>query len=303
MKKNLKAHLALFMAALIYGANYTIAKGVMPEYLQPFGFIIVRVTGATILFWITGIFVPEKINRKDLPLLAFCGMFGVAINQLLFFKGLSMTTPINAAIIMVITPILVLLVATSLMSEKITTKKLIGIAIGLIGAVILLLVKHDLTIGSLTWRGDLCILINAISWGIYLVVAKPLIMKYRTITVIKWVFLFAWFYVLPFGYSEFMQADFSVMPTNILLSIGFVVLGTTYFAYLLNNYALQKVSSSVVSIYIYLQPLLAAGIAIFLGKDELDLVKILSAILIFTGVYLVSASDKSSKKTKFSKSL
>lgn len=291
------------MAALIYGANYTIAKGVMPEYLQPFGFIIVRVTGATILFWITGIFVPEKINRKDLPLLAFCGMFGVAINQLLFFKGLSMTTPINAAIIMVITPILVLLVATSLMSEKITTKKLIGIAIGLIGAVILLLVKHDLTIGSLTWRGDLCILINAISWGIYLVVAKPLIMKYRTITVIKWVFLFAWFYVLPFGYSEFMQADFSVMPTNILLSIGFVVLGTTYFAYLLNNYALQKVSSSVVSIYIYLQPLLAAGIAIFLGKDELDLVKILSAILIFTGVYLVSASDKSSKKTKFSKSL
>lgn len=298
MKKNLKAHLALFTAALIYGANYTIAKGVMPQYLQPFGFIIVRVTGAAILFWITGLFVPEKINRKDIPLLAFCGMFGVAINQLLFFKGLSMTTPINAAIIMVITPILVLLVATSLMSEKITLKKIVGIIIGLIGAVVLLLIKHDLTIGSLTWRGDLCILINAISWGIYLVVAKPLIMKYRTITVIKWVFLFAWFYVLPFGYSEFMEADFSSMPPNILVSIAFVVLGTTYFAYLLNNYALQKVSSSVVSIYIYLQPLLAAGIAIFLGKDELDLVKIISAVLIFTGVYLVSASDKVSRNKK-----
>lgn len=295
MKENFKSHLALFAAALIYGANYTIAKGVMPQYLQPFGFIMVRVTGAVILFWITGIFVPEKINRKDIPLLAFCGMFGVAINQLLFFKGLSMTTPINAAIIMVITPILVLLVATSLASERITTKKLLGIIIGLIGACLLLLIKHDLSFGSLTWRGDLCILINAISWGIYLVVAKPLIMKYRTITVIKWVFLFAWFYVLPFGYSEFMEADFSAMPPNILLSVAFVVLGTTYFAYLLNNYALQKVSSSVVSIYIYLQPLLAAGIAVFLGKDELDAVKLISALMIFTGVYLVSAADKSNR--------
>jgi drug/metabolite transporter (DMT)-like permease len=295
VKENFKAHLALFFAALIYGANYTIAKGVMPDYLQPFGFIMVRVTGAVILFWITGIFVPEKINRKDIPLLAFCGMFGVAINQLLFFKGLSMTTPINAAIIMVITPILVLLVATSLASEKITKTKLSGIIIGLIGALLLLLVKHDLSFGSLTWRGDLCILINAISWGIYLVVAKPLIMKYRTITVIKWVFLFAWFYVLPFGYTEFMEADFSNMPADILLSVAFVVLGTTYFAYLLNNYALQKVSSSVVSIYIYLQPLLAAGIAVFLNKDELDWVKILSALLIFAGVYLVSATDRAKR--------
>jgi drug/metabolite transporter (DMT)-like permease len=117
-------------------------------------------------------------------------------------------------------------------------------------------------------------------------------MKYRTITVIKWVFLFAWFYVLPFGYSEFMEASFSQMPSNIILSIAFVVIGTTYFAYMLNNYALQKVSSSVVSIYIYLQPLLAAGIAIFLGKDDLNPVKILSTIFIFTGVYLVSSSEK-----------
>ena len=295
MKENFKSHLALFAAALIYGANYTIAKGVMPQYLQPFGFIMVRVTGAVILFWITGIFVPEKINRKDLPLLAFCGMFGVAINQLLFFKGLSMTTPINAAIIMVITPILVLLVATSLASERITTKKLSGILIGLVGAFLLLLVKEDLSFGSLTWRGDLCILINAISWGIYLVVAKPLIMKYRTITVVKWVFLFAWFYVLPFGYKEFLEADFSAMPTEILLSVAFVLFGTTYLAYLLNNYALQKVSSSVVSIYIYLQPLLAAGIAIFLEKDKLDGVKLLSAVLIFSGVYLVSAAEKESR--------
>ncbi len=296
MKENFKSHLALFAAALIYGANYTIAKGVMPMYLQPFGFIMVRVTGAVILFWITGIFVPEKIDRKDLPILAFCGMFGVAINQLLFFKGLSMTTPINAAIIMVITPILVLLVATSMASERITTKKLLGIFVGLIGAFLLLLVKNDLSFGSLTWRGDLCIFINAISWGIYLVVAKPLIMKYKTITVIKWVFLFAWFYVLPFGYKEFMQADFSAMPASIILSVAFVVIGTTYFAYLLNNYALQKVSSSVVSIYIYLQPLLAAGIAVFLGKDELDAVKIISAFLIFAGVYLVSATEKPKRK-------
>ena len=292
MQENFKSHLALFVTALIYGANYTIAKGVMPEYLLPFGFILLRVTGGLILFWITGFFSPQKIERKDFPLLALCGLFGVAINQLLFFKGLSMTTPINAAIIMVCTPILVLLIAGFLVNEKITFRKLFGIFLGLIGAALLLLVNHDFSFGSLTWRGDLCIFINAISWGIYLVIAKPLIMKYNTITVVKWVFLFGFIYTLPFGFYELQQANFSVMPVNILMSILFVIIATTYFAYLLNNYALKKVSASVVSIYIYLQPLLAAGIAIFLGKDELNSIKLISALLIFGGVYLVSVNAK-----------
>jgi drug/metabolite transporter (DMT)-like permease len=193
---------------------------------------------------------------------------------------------------MVCTPILVLLIAGFLVNEKITIRKLSGISLGLIGAALLLLVNHDFSFGSLTWRGDLCIFINAISWGIYLVIAKPLIMKYNTITVVKWVFLFGFLYVLPFGFSEIKQVNFSSMPSGIIGSILFVIIATTYFAYLLNNYALKKVSASVVSIYIYLQPLLAAGIAIFLGKDELNSIKLISALLIFGGVYLVSVSAK-----------
>ena len=121
MNNKLIAHLCLFGANLIYAINYTVAKNVMPDFIQPLGFIFLRVSGALLLFWITfRLFFYQKIERKDILKLVLCGLFGVAINQMLFFKGLNLTTPINASVIMVTNPILVLIVGAILISEKIT---------------------------------------------------------------------------------------------------------------------------------------------------------------------------------------
>jgi drug/metabolite transporter (DMT)-like permease len=290
MKDNkITAHLALLGANLIYGINYSIAKDVMGQYVQPFGFILSRVIGATLLFWLAhSLFYIEKVEKKDLPKLFLLGLFGVAINQLLFFKGLNITTPINASIIMTSNPILVLIAANFLLKEQLTLYKITGIFLGLTGALMLLLLKDDFSIGSQTWKGDAMVFLNAASYGVYLVMVKPLMQKYKPITVIKWVFLFGLIIVFPFGINEFLQINFSLFPTKIWLEFLFVIVATTFLAYLFNIYALKRVSPSVVSTYIYTQPLIAGLFAILMQQDNINWVKILSAILIFTGVYLVS---------------
>ena len=295
MDRQLKAHLSLFVANLIYGANYTIAKEVMPDYIMPFGFILLRVIGATLLFWTLHLFYKkESILNKDYGKLAICGLFGVAINQLLFFKGLDMSTPINAAIIMTANPIMVLIFAAIIIREAITIRKSAGILLGLSGAALVILQNAYFSISSGTQLGDLLVFINATSYALYLVLVKPLMTKYHPITIIKWVFLFGLIFVFPFGYSELYQANWKSMPTIIIACVLFVVIGTTFFAYLFNIVALKELSPSIVSYYIYLQPILATVFALVLGKDEIDLVKIIGSVLIFSGVFLVSTPSQKS---------
>ncbi len=295
---NLLAHLAVFGANLIYGINYTVAKDVMPEYLTPNGFILVRVLGAAIMFWLLsfGLKLNESIAKKDWVRLAIAGLFGVAMNQLFFFQGLSLTTPINAAIIMTINPVMVLIIAAIILRNRITLTKTTGILLGLSGAVLLTVYKEgEIVIPNFsqdTALGDMLVLINATSYAIYLVVVKPLMVKYHPVTIVKWVFLFGLIYVLPFGASEIVSFDWLNFPGYIYGEIAFVVIGTTFFAYLFNMYGLKKLSPSVVSIYIYLQPFLATLFALAWGSDSLSLSQILAAALVFCGVYLVSKKAK-----------
>lgn len=265
------------------------AKDVMPEYIQPFGFIFLRVLGAALLFWFFhSILSNEKIDKKDWPRIALCGLFGVAMNQLLFFAGLNITTPINAAIIMTSNPILVIIAASIILHDVITRQKIIGLALGVVGALLIILFNADFSFDVSTWQGDVMILMNAASYGVYLVIVKPLMTKYQPLTIIKWVFTFGLIYVLPFGFYDFMAIEWSTFTTTIWLETAFVVICTTFFAYLLNVFALKKLQPDTVSTYIYTQPVLASLFAIAMGKDELSLVKIIGAILIFTGVYIVS---------------
>lgn len=288
MNSNLKAHLALLIANVIYGINYTVAKEVMPEYISPFGFIFCRVLGALLLFWIVFSVSYEKVAKKDLLLLAICGFFGVAANQLMFFHGLNITTPINAGIIMTSNPIFVLIASAIILKNRITVLKIGGILIAITGALLLLLFKNDFSFGSATIEGDIFIFLNALSYGTYLVLAVPLMQKYKPLTVITWVFTFGFIYVAPFGIEQFTQIEWNTFTTSIWWKFAFVIIGTTFFAYLLNIYGLKNLSPSTVSTYIYLQPLLAAIFAIWAGKDSLDWIKIIAAILIFSGVYMVS---------------
>lgn len=296
-KKLILAHIAMFLVALIYASNFTIAKPVMAgdtPYVQPFGFIMMRVIAGTGLFWLTHLFfVRERIDRKDIWRFALCGVCGVAGNQLCFFYGLNLTTPINGALIMLTTPILVLLLSMLVFKEKLTRTKGSGILLGLSGATLLILSNRaDIPDAPNPMLGNIFIAINAAFYAVYLVLVKPLMSKYSPITTLKWVFLFGTIYVIPFGWNQMMLVDFQTLPSPIVWSIIFVLFFVTYLAYLMNGAALSVVKASVSSTYIYLQPLLASIIAVAAGKDEITIMMILAGVLIFIGVFLVSKRSK-----------
>ncbi len=293
MNKIIFAHLALFIVNLIYALNYSIAKDVMPEYINPSGFILLRVLGGVSLFFLFfKIFINEKINNSDLPRFALCGLFGVAINQLFFFEGLNLTTPINAAIIMTTNPILVIVISALLIREKISLMKIIGIIFGFIGACNLILNSGDFSFNNNFLTGNFLVFINATSYALYLVLVKNLMKKYNPITVMFYVFFFGLIFVFPFGYENVMLIDLQIFTTEIYLKVLFVIIFTTFIAYLFNGFALKSLTPATVSVYIYLQPLLASLIALFLNVDTLDMQKIISALFIFTAVFLVSMPKK-----------
>ncbi len=288
MKNRYFALAAAFTANLIYGINFVIAKGIMPDFLQPRSIILLRVSIAALLFWLLKPFVrPEKIHKKHLIRIAFASFFGVAANQILFFEGLNLTTPINASIIMVGVPIAVLIFSQILVKEVITSRKLVGILLGSAGAVFLILTSGEVSLKPGNFLGNLLILGNASSYALYLVLIKPVMRHYQAVTVMRWIFLFGSAYVIPLTLSPALTENWTSIPVNIWLSIGYVIIFTTFLAYLLNNYSLRHIHPSTNSAFIYLQPVFASFIALIFQKDQLTLEEIFAALVIFTGVYFV----------------
>ena len=298
-KSSLIGHISLIAANLIYGVNYVIAKGIMPDYLAPRAIIFIRVTGTLMLFWLFSLFFPkEKIEKKDILRLALCSFFGIALNQIMFFEGLNLTTPINSSIIMSINPILVLLFSYFILKDKITWFKIIGIFLGATGTVNLILNQGDISFSSDKFIGNLFIVINSSSFALYLVLAKPLIVKYNPWTFMKWLFTFGFLIILPFSIYPFYTTDFAAVSDEIWLSIVYIVAGATFIGYLLYNFALKRVSPILTSIYLYLQPLIASLVAIIIGQDILTVDAVLSATLIFAGVYFVSVQSSKNGSNK-----
>jgi drug/metabolite transporter (DMT)-like permease len=284
------AHVGLFLAAAFYAGNFTIAKLVMPAHVQPFAFIVLRVVAAAILFFLTHLlFVRQKIERQDIGRLLLCALTGVAANQLMFFKGLSLTTPIHGALIMLTTPILVLIAATLMLGERVSWQKITGVIIGLSGASLLVWSNQQPTsYAANPVLGDIFVGLNAVSYSIYLILVKPLMQKYSPITVLLWVFGLGTFMVVPVGAYEVAQIDFAAFTWDIWLAIAYILFCVTFLTYLFNTAALRIISPSVVSAYIYLQPLLTAIIALFTRQDSVNGALIASGGLIFVGVYLSS---------------
>jgi len=296
MSKRTWALLAATIVSIIYGVSFTVAKDVMPSYVKPYGFILLRVFGATLLFWGVSFLGPkEKIQLQDFPRVIAASFFGVALNMLTFFKGLSFTSPISAAVIMVTTPIIVLILSAIIMKEKMKSQKIIGILLGLFGTGFLIL--YGKSVGSATNAslGNLLVFINAASYAFYLIVVKKLMDKYNAFTFVKWIYTFGLLMVLPFSWTEYQQIEWTSIPTHILCEIGFVVVFTTFITYLFNLLSMRELKPTTVAVFIYLQPLFATIFAISLGKDELTPVKIVSAVLIFVGVYLVTMKKAKSE--------
>lgn len=260
----------------------------MFKYLDPSGFIVLRIGGAGVLFLlISWFYIREKVDTKDIRKIVICSAFGVAGNMLMFFKGLSLTTPVNASVLMLVSPVFVLIFSSFIFKTRPSWIQYVGILLSFTGAVILIGGK-GITLHGGTFVGDLFIIGNAISYAFYLVYVKELLFKYKSLTVIAWLFGFGFFMVLPFGWGDLQAASFSTFPQSVWWAIAFVVLGTTFVAYLLNAWALQKTSSEIVGSYIYLQPIIATLIGVSLGQDALTGGKVLAALLVFAGVYMVS---------------
>ena len=298
MNQRAFALIAVSIATLIYGVTYTIAKDVMPNYIKPYGFILLRVSSATLIFWTVGLFTKQqKIEKSDYKKILIASFFGITINMLAFFKGLSLTSPISASVMMVTSPIMVLIFSSILIRKPIGKQRILGVFIGLVGALFLITLGNSSTGNSTNSAfGNFLVFLNAASYGLYLVLAKDLVKKYNPIVFIKWLYLFGLIFVIPFGYNELTAVIWQEIPTNIYWNISFVLLFTTCITYLFNLYGLSKLKPTTVSVFIYLQPVIATIYALIVGSDSLNLVKICATLLIFLGVYLVTKQVEKSTK-------
>lgn len=293
-------HLALaaaFIATSIYGINHTVGKELMPFYIEPFGLVQLRVIGAAGLFWLFSLLGPrEKIQTKDLKRLALCVLLGMTFNMLAYFKGLSLSTPINSSIIITFAPILLFVMSALFIKEHISTRKYVGIALGFSGALILVFFNHKISYNAENIPlGNLLLILNCILYGSYLIIIKPLTKRYHTFTLMKWLFLIAILTNIPFTIGEFLEVRWESLPFEAIWRMVFVVVGTTFLTYLLNVYALRELKASTIGIFMYLQPIIGILYAVMVGADTLDTTKAIAAMLIFIGVYLVSKQSSVKK--------
>jgi len=297
MNKRYLALIAAFLATTIYGINHTVAKEVMPVYIGSSGFIMLRLLGATLIFWLISLFTPnEKIEKKDFLKILLASILGMCVNMLAFFRGLELSTPINSGIIITLSPVLVLILSYFFLKEKVTLKKIIGILIGFSGAVFLILNSSKTGINAPNIPlGNSFFLLNASAYAGYLIVIKPLTSKYNIFTLMKWLFLIGLVLSTPITFNQFVEVNWTELPWFAIWRMAYVVIGTTFLTYLFNIYALKTLSPTTVGSFIYLQPIITIGFALITGNDVLDTTKLFSCLLVFIGIYLVSIRNKNNQ--------
>lgn len=294
MNKRYLALIAAFLATSIYGINHTVAKEVMPIYIGSSGFIMLRLLGATLIFWLISLFTPkEKIEKKDFLKILLASILGMCVNMLAFFRGLELSTPINSGIIITLSPVLVLILSYFFLKEKVTVKKIIGILIGFSGAVFLILNSSKTGINAPNIPlGNSFFLLNASAYAGYLIVIKPLTSKYNIFTLMKWLFLIGLVLSTPITFNQFVEVNWTELPWFAIWRMAYVIIGTTFLTYLFNIYALKTLSPTTVGSFIYLQPIITIGFALITGNDVLDTTKMFSCLLVFIGIYLVSIPNR-----------
>ena len=288
-RRNL-AFIAALIATSIFGFHHTIAKELMPDFISPSALLYVRVLGAAILFWAISLFFPnEYIEKKDRIRLVLCALFGMSINMIASLKGLSLSTPINSAIISTTSPIIIFIISIILIKEKITKQKYIGVIIGFLGTLFLILFNNKIIVNAPNIKlGNIFLFTNSISYGLYFVMVKPLTEKYSMITLMKWLFLISIIINIPISYTEFINIQWQNFVPSALINLLYVVICTTFLVYLLNLYALKNLKATTVGMFIYFQPIIAIIYAIYVGSDKLSMLDVISTLMVFLGVYLVS---------------
>jgi drug/metabolite transporter (DMT)-like permease len=294
MTRNTKAHASVLGANFIFGANYAVVKYITPSFLHPFALNVVRILVSLTLFWFLFLFKKGKLTilKKDIPRFLLCALTGVVINQIFFIKGVSLTTSIHSALLSLATPIFITLIAAWLLREGFTFTKFMGLVLGIGGAAMLILLKDSTHTGNNILLGDIMVIINAVSYAFYLVLVRPLMKTYSGIQVLRWIFTFGSLVILPFGMQEFIATNWAAFGLYQWLALGFVAVGATFLAYLLNVYGISIIGASATGAYIYTQPIFAAAIAMIFAGEHFSLVKLVAAVCIFSGVYLANFKQR-----------
>jgi drug/metabolite transporter (DMT)-like permease len=290
-KKKMIGHIALLVANVIFGLNTTISRTLMPEILSPYTLTFFRLGGAMLLFWTASLFIKsEYVPPKDILKLFFASIFALILNQLPYFVGLSITSPIDASIVVTTLPILTMILAAIIIKEPITTMKAVGVLVGASGALLLVFSSHAPKVGESNFWGNMIVLGAVASFAIYLTVFKSLISRYSPITIMKWMFLFATIVCYPFCHNALVQTEFASFSTSVILRIAYVVILSTFFTYMLIAIGQKVLRPTTFSMYNYLQPIVASFAAVIIGMDTFGIEKALATVLVFAGVYIVTQS-------------
>lgn len=294
MKTTTKAHLAVLGTNLFFAANFSLIKIISPSLVKPFGLNVLRVGLSLILFWGAWLGSNKKagIKKKDIGRFLMCALTGVALNQMLFLKGLTLTSTIHASLLMLVTPILVTLFALWVLKENFSFNKALGLALGIGGATFLVLQKEAGQEARDYLWGDILIIINAISYAVYFILVKPLMKDYSPLHVTRWIFTLGLIMVLPFAWTETMEIKWQLFEWQHFLSLGIIVLFGTFLAYFFNAYGIQHLGAGITGSYIYTQPVFAVIIAMIMLGERLTWEKLLAGLLICAGVFFVNYKKK-----------
>ncbi|MDR1646043.1 MAG: DMT family transporter [Tannerellaceae bacterium] len=292
--EKVKGHIFILVTNVLFAVNIPISKSLIPSHVMPEALTLLRIVSGCILFWIASLFVArEKVAAKDLGLLFLCAVCGVAFNQTLFMVGLNLTSPVDASIIATAGPIYVMLLAAVILKEPISGQKAAGVLLGVVGAVALILSssRGEDQAGGLD--GNLRIVFSNLLYSVYVVLSRPLSQRYSAVTMMKWMFLFSAVILIPFTYRTVLEAPAFHRDSLVWEEAGaivYVLLLGTFVPYLMIPMSLKRLRPTTVSMYNYTQPIIASLLAVMLGQGSFSWWKLVSAALVFLGVYLVTQS-------------
>jgi drug/metabolite transporter (DMT)-like permease len=300
LKPTTKAHIAVLATNLFFASNYSMVKYISPSLVGPYGLNVLRVGISLFLFWLVWTMgkTDAGIKKEHLGRFLLCALTGVAVNQMLFIKGLTMTSTIHASLLMLCTPLLITLFAFWILKEKVTLFKALGLALGIGGAVLLIMSKEKVGHADSSLTGDVLIILNAIAYTLYFILVKPLMQAYPPLHVVRWVFTLGFIMILPFGWMQFSSIQWSQFEWSHIASLSFIVIGGTFLAYFFTVYGIRHLGAGTTGSYIYTQPVFAAVIATLFLHEQFTFQKIMAAVLIFAGVFLVSFKPRSAGPKK-----
>lgn len=294
LNSSIFGHIACFVAYTIFGLNIVICKDLTSSgAISPIALFTIRSLGAGALFWLISLFRPqERVEKRDFPRIMTASLLGFFLTQMFFLLAISHITPMDCSIITSLSPIYTMFIAAYVLKEPLSAKKMGGVAMSLCGIIYLILNSTTSTggVAQTTPLGIILMVGNSLCFSLYLGIFKPTIAKYSVITFMKWTFLFASLMALPFSAKELLSIEFSVLPASYIAELAFLVICATFITYFLIPVGQKILRPTLVSMYSYVQPIVAIVVSIYVGMDTLSWQKVVAAITVFAGVALVSYS-------------